>query len=210
MPLTAFAHPLGNASIDQRLELKVAEQMATLRYVVAMAEIPSIQALTELDPDSDGRVTDTERADYLTRIAPRYVGGLELRIDGEPARFEIRARALELTEERRILPLLQIELELTAALPEDDATHLLELANRNHEGRTCWCEIVVAATPGTSVFDSSAFGDGLSAEYEAASKGELRIAPPDERMARLSFRRGSVPANARPLAARNGQPLLSP
>ena len=58
---------------------------------------------------------------------------------------------------------------------------------------------------GTSVFDSSAYGNSITDELEAYPN-DLLAATLDERAAELSFTRGAIPPGAQPLLTRNGRP----
>src|SRR5690349_12736949 len=65
-PLTAAAHPLGNFTVNTYSRLELYGDRVRVRYVLDMAEIPTFQAMPEIDSDGDGTVSDAENAAYRT------------------------------------------------------------------------------------------------------------------------------------------------
>ena len=64
---------------------------------------------------------------------------------------------------------------------------------------------MVRPEAGITVFDSTAFGNGLTDELKAYPQEGL-AAPLNERVAQLSFIRGEIPSGATPLRMRDGRP----
>src|SRR5207253_7108145 len=78
----AFAHPLGNFTINRFARVEVAGDRLYVRYVLDLAEIPTFQAQQQgLDP----RV-----------YAPRLARGAELRVNSRPQRPVAIAHAVAL------------------------------------------------------------------------------------------------------------------
>src|SRR5207253_2759286 len=71
------AHPLGNFTVNRYSRIEVSEAGVRVRYVLDLAEIPTFQAMTQLDGDRDGVVSDREREAYaaarMSEIARRLV-----------------------------------------------------------------------------------------------------------------------------------------
>jgi hypothetical protein len=84
----------------------------------------------------------------------------------------------------------------------------LNFADRNHEGRIGWHELVAASSPGISVFNSTAFGSALTDELKAYPQ-DMLAAPLDERAAELSWTRGAIPSGATALQTRDGRPVVA-
>src|SRR5205085_12201699 len=70
VPSAAFAHPLGNFTINRFARVEVAGDRLYVRYVVDMAEIPTLQRL------------------------PTRVSGLRVRVDGRIATLRVTKTAL--------------------------------------------------------------------------------------------------------------------
>ncbi len=87
--------------------------------------------------------------------------------------------------------------------------HNLRFEDANYPGRIGWREIVVKPLSGVTIFNSSAFGNGLSDELKSYPAGMLS-APLAEAKAELSFARGPLPTGARPLMSRDGRPAQTP
>src|SRR5262245_11527257 len=60
----AFAHPLGNFTINQYAGLKISSEKILLDYVVDMAEIPAFQEITVLDANENGQPDSSEFTRY--------------------------------------------------------------------------------------------------------------------------------------------------
>jgi ABC-type nickel/cobalt efflux system permease component RcnA len=75
-------------------------------------------------------------------------------------------------------------------------------------GRAGWREIVVAPAAGAHVFDSTAYGGGVTDELRAYPE-DLLMAPLDERVAEWSVTAGPLPSNAKLLTLRDGKPVVA-
>src|SRR5262249_34431503 len=73
--------------------------------------------------------------------------------------------------------------------------------------RAGWREIVIAPASGVNVFDSTAYGGGVTDELRAYP-ADLLMAPLDERVAEWSATAGPLPAGAKPLTLRDGKPVV--
>ena len=60
LPAVAFAHPLGNFTINHYAGIRVETDRILLDVVIDQAEIPTFQARLSLDTDGDGEVSDAE------------------------------------------------------------------------------------------------------------------------------------------------------
>src|SRR5215471_1540820 len=113
----ASAHPLGNFTINHFSRIEVGREHITLRFVVDMAEISTIQQLGSAGVVNTSMPTKTELHSFLGRAADEYRQGLALTIDGSQ---------IELTSERMnisVLPgagglnTLRIDCDYRATLP---------------------------------------------------------------------------------------------
>jgi ABC-type nickel/cobalt efflux system permease component RcnA len=103
------------------------------------------------------------------------------------------------------LPTLRIEWDLIGDLPNKnaDAVHRFQFENRNNAERIGWNEIVVARVSGINVFDSTAFGNGITDQLKEYPQDNLS-APLSEKTAQFSFTSAPLPAEAKPLQNRDG------
>ena len=54
---TAFAHPLGNFTINRYARIEVYSDAIRLHYILDEAEIPSFQLVPEIDTNGDGTIS---------------------------------------------------------------------------------------------------------------------------------------------------------
>ena len=189
------AHPLGNFSVNQYARLEVGGERLRVRYVVDMAEIPTLQVLQQLGASADSAISNAALRSYLERAAAEYAVGLRITVDGAHVPLELVSKNIEQRLGTGGLTTLRVECDLAGALPEGGSIRRLRFQNNNHADRIGWREILVTPTPGMLVFDSTAFGNGVTDELNAYPEDRL-AAPLDERTAEFSLTRGALPAGA--------------
>lgn len=204
-----LAHPLGNFTINHFARIEVEQDRVHVHYIVDMAEIPTFQELQEIDTNGDGTKSDAEFSDYAARSAAQYAKGLLLTVDGALIALQTVGQKVTTPQGSGGLQTLRIECDLTgaiAAAPEAGPARHLRFEDTNNHNRIGWREIVVVPTNGVSVFDSTAFGNGVTDELKAYPQ-DMLTAPLDERVAELSFTRAGIPAGATALRTRDGRPV---
>lgn len=204
--VSAFAHPLGNFSINQFSRLEVEKSQIKVRSILDMAEIPTFQAKSEIDTDKDGAYSQEELNAYAEKITPAHLANLSLSIDGKPLNLRESSKNISLQEGTGNLPTMRVEWDFVADLPEGiltSDTHKINFENKNYTERIGWNEIVVGRTSGVNVFDSTAKGSDLSDELKTYPQ-ESVIIPLDERKAEFSFTANTLPADANALQNRDG------
>lgn len=206
-----FAHPLGNFTINHFTRVEVGNDSVKLRGVIDMAEIPTFQELQEIDRDGDGNASTAELSEYVDRAAGQWVERMSLAVDGARLPLSVVAKHASLQPGAGGLETLRVELDLVGPLSDVQAAavHQLRFEDANYPDRIGWREIVVRQLSGVTIFNSSAFGNGLSDELKSYPAGML-AAPLAERKVELSFSSGPLPARARPLMSRDGQPAQTP
>ena len=208
----ALAHPLGNFTINHFTRIEIGNDRVKLHGVIDMAEIPTFQELQKIDTDGDGKVSTAELDAYLDQAAGQWANGMLLTIHGARVPLRLVGKNLSLPAGAGGLETLRVELDLVGGqLPGISAAEVpnLRFEDTNYYDRIGWREIVVLPLSGVTIFNSSAFGNGLSDELRSYPAGML-AAPLDERSAQLSFSIGPLPAGGRPLMSRNGQPVQNP
>jgi nickel/cobalt transporter (NicO) family protein len=205
----AMGHPLGNFTISHFTRLEIAPEQIHIRYI-EMAEISTFQEF-EISETNHNRTPDKEELEaYGQRMSQQYAQGLELMIDGKQLPVTVERQQTLWQSGAEGLPNLRVECELTSNLTfaQTEAIHRLRFEDKNRRERSGWSEIVVIPKSGISVFDSSAFGNGIS--------NELKTFPPDplasmltEQTAESSFARGAAPVGSSVLKTRNGHEFIA-
>ncbi|MFN0083866.1 MAG: nickel/cobalt transporter [Blastocatellia bacterium] len=204
----AYGHPLGNFTINHFARIETDADRARIRYVVDYAEIPAFQEAQRLDADSDGASTREELNAWLDRAAPEYLKGLKLLVEGTPVALRLEGKSIELLPGAAGLATMRIVLDLTGAFAPASAAPRFQFENANLPDRAGWREIVLTPGKGVNVFDSTAYGSGVTDELRAYPE-DLLAAPLDERRAEWSVTRGGVPAGAKSLTMRDGRPIVA-
>jgi ABC-type nickel/cobalt efflux system permease component RcnA len=168
---SAAAHPLGNFTVNHYAGIELAGNRLYVRYVLELAEIPTLQSGAEV-----------RRPSYAADVAQR----LELRIGG--ARVPLEALRHRVTEREGAggLPTLRFEAILAAPLRGAELT----FEDHTYENRIGWREITVVARDGARLGSSSAPSTSRSNELRAYPK-DLLASPLDIRKAVARFTAGT-------------------
>ncbi|HXH68913.1 MAG TPA: hypothetical protein VNI60_01065, partial [Pyrinomonadaceae bacterium] len=201
----ATAHPLGNFSINQFSQIEVEKSQVKIRSVLDLAEIPTFQESQTIDTDKNSTLSQEELDAYTEKITPGYIANLQVSVDGQLIDLRSTAKNITLEEGSGNLPILKIKWDLIGDLPssEANAIHQFKFENKNYPERIGWNEIVVGRVSGINVFNSTAFGSGITDELKEYPSESLN-APLAERTAEFSFTGNAVPQNAKPLQNRDG------
>jgi nickel/cobalt exporter len=179
------AHPMGNFSINHYTRLEVNGDRLTGRYVLDVAEIPTVSEMERLDADHDGKVSDVERATYLKAQAVPLGRALSLTVNGRSVLLNALPDSVELRPGAGGLPTLRLTLALNAVLPAAGNTpRLVEYKDQNFPLRTGWKEIVVTGQGG-SIRDSTVSTSDISKELTTYPT-DPGIAPPQTIEARFT------------------------
>lgn len=201
--VSASGHPLGNFSINQYSRLEVAKSEIRVRQVLDMAEIPTFQETSSIDTDKDGTLSTDELSSYAAKLTPTYLANLLLTVNGNAVQMRAASQNIQLVPGAGNLNTLRIEWDLVTDVSTDQSNNKVTFRNDNYSERIGWREIVVNRTSGIEIFDSTAFGSGMTDELKAYPE-ETLSSPLSERAAEFSFASGSLPQNAKPLQNRDG------
>ncbi len=202
--ISAAAHPLGNFTVNHYSRIEIEKSKIKLRAVLDMAEIPTFQETSAIDTDKDGAVSQEELDAYAKKISAGYVSNLLLSVDGQS--IELRPTATNISQPMGAgnLPTLKIAWDLIGDLPDSqNSIRRVRYENKNNLERIGWNEIVVERTAGINIFDSNAFGSGITDELKAYPQ-ETLSSPLTERTAEFSFTSNSIPPDGRILQNRDG------
>ncbi|MEP6947600.1 MAG: hypothetical protein ABJA02_16895 [Acidobacteriota bacterium] len=201
--LPAFGHPLGNFSINQYSRIEVGRSDIRIRQAFDMAEIPTFQATASIDLDKNGVLSDDELNKYLELVTPGYVRGLSLSISGEPIDLTVTAKRIWTEPGAGDLPTLKITWDLVGKYTSSHEPGTVHFEDQNYADRIGWNEIVLKRDSGISVFNSNAYGSGLTDELKSYPQASLS-SPLNERSADFSITAGTVPDGAVALRDRDG------
>ncbi|MGH8008949.1 MAG: hypothetical protein ACREQ3_18325, partial [Candidatus Binatia bacterium] len=150
-PSTAFAHPMGNFSINHFSALEVHPGLIRLSYVIDMAEVPTFQEIQEygLTPQPD----HPSATAYRERKVQELQKGLLLQVGAQTLPLTLRSSTLTFPPGAGNLPTLRISAVYDAPLEGTSGQILYE--DRNYPQRTGWKEIIATAHAGATLFASS-------------------------------------------------------
>src|SRR5262249_700089 len=153
-------------------------------------------------------LSEAELNAYLDQVTPGYLAGLKLSLDGAPIVLRLTGKSISKLPGAAGLFTLRIAYDLTTEFAVANPTPPFPFANATTVDRGGWRELVVAPASGVSVFDSTAYGGGVTDELRAYPE-DLLMAPLNERAAEWSVTAGALPANAKPLTLRDGKPVVT-
>lgn len=206
------AHPLGQFSINHFARIECGIDRATVRYVIDFAEIPTYTEAQTIDVDQNGEVTQQELNNYLERVAPGYVTGLDLQADGRKIDLTLTGKEIQLVagsggSAAMGLATMRMVLDLEGRWNPAGGITQLRFEDRNMTERGGWRELVVIPARNAGIFDTAAYGNGITDELKAYPEGMLN-APLNERSAEWKATLGEIPAGASPLKLRDGKPVI--
>lgn len=183
----AFAHPLGNFTVNRYAGIRVSPSEIRVDYVLDMAEIPTFQEMAEIDADGDGIPSAAELSAWASATAPTIVAGLELAIDGEPVRLLVRGVRAELVPGQGGLDTLRFEGDLFAEVP---AGGDLTFRDTNEPDRIGWREVTAVGHGGAVLSAATVPADSVSDALRSYPQ-DLLTSPLDVRSAAASFAPGA-------------------
>ncbi len=207
----AFAHPLGNFTINHYARIEVGGDALKIHGVIDMAEIPAFQELQKIDIDQDGKASSSELNYYAQQMSAHLATQMMVTVGGERVSLTPIAANLSLPTGAGGLQTLRLEYDLAGRFSAAGLSEACQLKfeDNSYPERIGWREIVVVPQTGIKIFNSNAFANGLSDELKTYPQDRL-TAPLDEHTAQLSFTRGTLPSGARTLIARDGRTAQAP
>ena len=188
VPRTAFAHPMGNFSVNHYGKIKVGQTSVEVLYMVDMAEIPTYQDMRQFALVANAQDASTLR--YIDGQETRLKPGLTLESDGQRVGLVTISRHVEFADGASGLPIMKLVFVFRGKLEVAAGTHTLSYADNNFPGRAGWKEIVVL-DDGAAIVHSSAPAVDRSNELTNYST-DLLNSPPQQLSALVDFRT-SVP-----------------
>jgi nickel/cobalt exporter len=183
LPAVASAHPLGNFTVNTSAGIVLSPGTVRVDYVLDMAEIPTVQAMPELDADGSGNVSDDEGSAWAAERAAELLSGLELAVDGEPVALRIASADLRLLPGQGGLDVLRLE---AIFFGEVGPRGELAFRDANFEGRVGWHEVTAIGSDGAGI-QASTVPMSSPSDRLRSYPTDLLSSPLDVREARLTF-----------------------
>jgi ABC-type nickel/cobalt efflux system permease component RcnA len=149
---TAWAHPLGNFTINHFSEVTLAGNVVRVAAVYDLAEIPTFQE-TQLQADDPTQ---------SSRLVDNLAGGLRLTLDGRRVPLRLIAHRTRLLPGQAGLSTMRIELALESPRISTER-HSGAFLDATYAGHLGWREIVVVADGGARISSSTVPEKSLSA-----------------------------------------------
>jgi nickel/cobalt exporter len=186
----AWPHPLGPFTIDHYSRIHVTGRSLSLRYIIDMAEIPTVEEFSRVDTDRDGKLSDAEKATYLQTKVHELAGNLKIEVNGRVLEWRIDSSSLTGLElvsgASNSFPTMRIVSDLSASIPTDMSINEVRYEDENFPGRAGWKEIVVTAAPDLRLIKSSVPAEDISVELTRYPSDAL-VAPPQFLQAEVTF-----------------------
>jgi len=151
VPAVASAHPLGNFTINRFARVEVAGDRLYVRYVVDMAEIPTLQGV------------------------PIRIGALRVEVNGNPARLRLTRTAL--AHPPGAAGLRTTRYQAILAGPHVSGPANVTVVDRNYADRIGWKEIVFGATTRSTSDELRAYPKDLLSSPLDVTRAADRLAP---------------------------------
>ena len=202
------AHPMGNFSINHYARLQAEANTLHVRYVLDMAEIPTVTEKQTLDRNGDGVITPTEKADYLAAQGQQLQADITVTVNGKPETLKLLDSDLRFAPGAGGLETMKILLDWQALLPESGRS-VVTWDDRNYPARTGWKEVVAVGSEAAGITDTSAPSTDRSRELSVYPRD---VIPPQETQARFTVvpgagtASGPVPMSGTPIATRDATP----
>ena len=147
----ASAHPLGNFTINRFARVEVAGHRLYVRYVVDMAEIPTLQHV------------------------PIRIRALQVSVDGRPVALQVTKTAL--AHPKGAAGLRTTRFQALLAGPQIENAASISVADHNYAGRIGWKEIVLGATTRSTSDELRAYPKDLLRSPLEVTSATGRLAP---------------------------------
>ncbi len=153
----AYAHPMGNFSINQYSAIHAEIKNCTIEYVVDFAEIPAVQELNAIAKVSGGNRKGTTAGDaaYLLKLSFEIGSNLQLTANGIKVTLECRPISVLQVPGAGGLPTVRALFEFTGKYqPDASGKVALQYKDGNYNTRTGWKEIIADAAAGSTIVSS--------------------------------------------------------
>ncbi|MDP9233638.1 MAG: hypothetical protein M3P01_03690, partial [Actinomycetota bacterium] len=185
----ASAHPLGNFTVNRFSGLEFTRDAVTVHYVVDMAEIPTYQELSRLDPSRKEQPSGQKLQSYADSLGRRVETGVHMSADGRDVPLSAGAAAASLRLGQGGLKIMRIEVTLRGSLSSPTAA--IHYTDNNFSDRIGWKEIIAYGSDGQGLASASVPSKSVSDELRAYPKSML-ASPVDVTQASVKLQPGAA------------------
>ena len=180
--LNAFAHPLGNVSVNVYERVEINASQLSIRFVLDVAEFPALREKGFADTNDDDVVDEQEATAYLDGFWDYLQQLLILTANDQALPLTRVAQELSFPPGQGGLQLMRAVYDLTAPQPEHAPGETINatLTETTFEGVQGWHEVVIRAGSGVTLIDSSVPDTDVT--------NELTVYPEDMLLTPLSVR----------------------
>ncbi|MDP9296597.1 MAG: hypothetical protein M3O88_07905, partial [Actinomycetota bacterium] len=164
VPTVAFAHPLGNFTINLYSGITVVPHEIRIHYALDMAEIPTFQETSRIDTNGDGTPSVTEQQAWARQRAPELMGELRLTVDGRAVPLTVDSSSMGFHPGQGGLNVLRLDATFSGPAPTSGEVHFEDTNYADHIG---WREVTAAGADGEAVRNSSVPVQSVSEELRA-------------------------------------------
>lgn len=207
-PAAAFAHPLGNFTINHFAGLRIGTDRIALDVVIDRAEIPTFQERQRLDTNGDGKVAPAEIEAERQVACQALSSDLWLTVAGQRVGLDVAQAGLSFPPGAGGLSTMRLVCEYTAGVATGaSAGTAIAFEDRSFAERIGWREILVLGDGVTLAGTSAATDPGGVSKRLTVYPTDLLTQPLNERSASVTAVGGgpSLPAwvapDASPLSA---------
>ena len=196
----AFAHPLGNFTVNQYTGLQVSAKMITVDYVMDLAEIPAFQEIELLDTNGNRKPDAAEAAAYHPVRCAALQPSLNLSLNKEAVTLSLVSSSIEFPAGVGGLLTMRLSCQFETPIMATGGVIALSFQNNVFADRLGWQEIVVVP-------------DGVTVEGEYSStspSNRLTQYPQDLLTSPLEQRRLDVEITNVGSPAQGGSPAPVP
>jgi nickel/cobalt transporter (NicO) family protein len=143
LPTIAWAHPLGNFTINHYAGLHVSRDSIAIDFVLDMAEIPAFQEITSFDTNGNGRADPAEAGAYHAAKCKSLQPDLRLLLNNKAFDFSLQSSSVDFPAGAGGLPTLRLTCEFSAPIVNAAQLTSLSFADQSYAERIGWREIVV-------------------------------------------------------------------
>ncbi|HEV7720098.1 MAG TPA: hypothetical protein VGO60_02385, partial [Iamia sp.] len=138
----AGAHPLGNFTTNTSAALLVGPDGIVVDYVVDRAEVPTLQARSDIDTDGDDELQPAERRAYAASACAGLGDDLAVTVDGRSVALAVAKTDLAFPEGQAGLETQRLGCRLTGAYAEIDERTTITFRDEGFADLLGWREII--------------------------------------------------------------------
>ena len=180
----AFAHPLGNFTINHYAGLRVSRDKIALDFVLDMAEIPAFQEIATFDANGNGQPDPDESARYYPAQCEAIRPRLDLQLNGRQLALHLDGSSIAFPPGAGGLPTLRLTCEFSTSITLPAQKARVDFADHSYAERIGWREIVVSAD---HVSLEGKFASTSISQRLTAYPKDMLTAPLDQRQISLAI-----------------------